>query len=614
MGLKPLIAIFLLSNLAFAGTPSPKKAIDLLHKAQKEMKTLSGPAPSCAVDPLSSPDAICEDLFTASCTGTDGKPKFEGRDKSLQQELTDSINKARDDTAKSMGFKDFDDAAKRKLKDAGLEVSEPVDPDAWKNLKGGGPSGRPSKSLYSTVEECHHEARELQTASSTATDLKQLQELSKKYDSFRSKYLELRIGYHAKDIPNFVSGILPQCEAVKGVPSTNVDPKMRKTCENITQIRKQAINLFRLEGTPEYEEQAKKFVREYLPANSYSASKGDPNKTEIEILREKIDSDGNRSIGNCYMYASLVENAGGKVFRDFVDDVNKSKPTVDAVIDTFYNDQNKQVATQTFQNARTDIKAIVSQLVHDSTKRKKILDGYDDLKLFWIDKPAESSYTKNRNGIPILDEEKSASEIPRALSGTDDLFTIFSDPSLSYFTTLNANYRPSRSVGDFKNSERVNILPAMIHLTEKNPYTFLNVIAHETGHKIGPEISKLNGYDLTPEYKDLIACYKNHKSINLQKGQEDETIADYISSEVLALQIAKLPTEKRREALMSSMETFCIYEDSERNSLNCKYPHPENTLRVGGIFGANPNLREAVGCAGESSQFKSCGLKTGGVK
>ena len=42
----------------------------------------------------------------------------------------------------------------------------------------------------------------------------------------------------------------------------------------------------------------------------------------------------------------------------------------------------------------------------------------------------------------------------------------------------------------------------------------------------------INGYDLTSEYKDLLAYYKDGKFINLQNGQEDETIANDISSVV----------------------------------------------------------------------------------
>jgi hypothetical protein len=189
---------------------------------------------------------------------------------------------------------------------------------------------------------------------------------------------------------------------------------------------------------------------------------------------------------------------------------------------------------------------------------------------------------------------------------------IFSGPSLSFFTQLNAFYTPQVQFGKMKMEEQVNMMPAFVYNLDKNPYAFLSVVAHEAGHKIGPMVSKINGYDLEPEYRELLNCYKDNKSIKLEEHQKDETIADYISSEVLARQIQKLPAEKRKQALMSSMEDFCIFDDygNHNHSISCKGSHPENSLRVGGVYGANPSIRKIMGCEKDSPKFKSCGLKT----
>jgi len=631
MGIKNLFAFLLLPSLALAQAPSAKDVVDLFNETQQKMKALSGPDPSCftcqfTMSPESSKTGqskVCDDLFGASCLGTDGKSKYEGRAKSLPQELNKSIIEARNKTAVLMGFKDFDDALKSKLKEAGLEIKEPLDADAWKNLKREGDSfsqgGDNAKKLYSSVAQCDKDREELQAIQYySMTDINQLTETAKKYDAFQAKYREQSINLYAKDIPNFISNqIGSKCSSLKSNPSSYKPEENKEViaaCDKISQLKRQAVNLFRIEGTPQYKEQAEKFVREnLLPELKYSYSSTTtstptsppPEKTDVEKLRDTLQTASNSLSNYCYSYSSLVENAGNKVFQDFVGEVNTAKPTVDAVIDSFYSESKKKMATQMFQESRSDIQGIVSQFVKDPSKKTEIVDGYDRLKLFWMEKPADTAYKRNDKGILVLDEAKASPAYVRMFN--DDVYGTFSDPSLSFFTTLNANYMPPVNMGKSSNAERVNMMPAFIKLSEKNPYAFLAVIAHEAGHKIGPEVSRINGYDLTPEYKDLLTCYKDSKSINLQSGQEDETIADYISSEVLARQISRLPAEKRQQALMSSMEDFCIFEDSD-SGVNCKGSHPENSLRVAGIYGANPNLRKAVGCNADSPKFKSCGL------
>lgn len=241
----------------------------------------------------------------------------------------------------------------------------------------------------------------------------------------------------------------------------------------------------------------------------------------------------------------------------------------------------------------------------DPKKKSKIINDYDSLKLAWMEKPPESAYSKKGN-VLVLDEAKAPPS--QAQMFTIDAFFAFSDASLSFFTTINANYMPQVQLGKIRVAERVNMMPALIRLGEELPYSLLGIIAHEAGHKIGPEVAEINGYDLKGAYADLLACYKDKKSINLRKDQGDEAIADYISSEVLARQISRLPAEKRQDALITAMTDFCLFEALD-SGINCRGVHPENSLRISGIFGANPNLRKAVGCQGDSPSFKSCGLK-----
>lgn len=567
----------------------------------------------------------CDDLFGASCMGADGKPKYTGISKEMPKELSKPIKEARDKTAKEMGFKDFDDAIKAKLKNAGIDLKENPDEEAFKSLKMEGGTitygGDNAKKLYSSVEQCDKDQKELQgTSYYSLTEATALNDLLKKYESFGSKYRELSIKHFAKDIPNFISNnIGNKCNQLKSSSSTSTykpeeNQEIVKGCDNFQKIKRQAIELYRSEGTADYDKKAEAFVREnMLPELRYSYSSSTtsttggatpaPEKTEVERLRDRIGAISNSSYSVCQNYSSTVENAGRKVVQDLMEKVSKSKTTVDGVIDSFYTEDRKKTAMSLYNNARADVQDLAKGFVKDNKKRGDILDGYDSLKLFWMEKPADSAYT-TKDGVRVLDIEKA--------SLTDMTAQIFSDPSLSFFTQVNAFYTPQVQFGKLKMEEQVNMMPAFVYHIDKNPYAFLSVVAHEAGHKIGPMISKINGYDLEPEYRELLACYKDNKSIKLEEGQKDETIADYISSEVLARQIQKLPADKRKQALMSSMEDFCIFDDygNHTHSVNCKGGHPENSLRVGGIYGANPSIRKIMGCEKDSPKYKTCGLKT----
>jgi hypothetical protein len=252
---------------------------------------------------------------------------------------------------------------------------------------------------------------------------------------------------------------------------------------------------------------------------------------------------------------------------------------------------------------------MVSKFVKDPERRTEIMNGYDSLNLLWMENPPDGAYKKGPRGNLVLDDQKATPSYVRQFS--DDLLNVFSDPDMSYFTTMNANYVPVLSMGRYNQKERVAMMPVFIQNMKDNPFVFQSVLAHEAGHKIGPLVSRINGYDLAPEYKDLLVCYKDNKSIKLEENQADETIADYISSEVMARQISKLPKEQKLPAFMSSMEAFCQFDAkmTNMNTAMCKEAHPENSLRISGIYGANPNMRKAIGCEGDSPNFKSCGLK-----
>jgi hypothetical protein len=261
------------------------------------------------------------------------------------------------------------------------------------------------------------------------------------------------------------------------------------------------------------------------------------------------------------------------------------------------------VANEIFKTVKSDMQDLTKSFVKDPIKRAEILDGYDSLNLSWTRKPSDSEYTKDLNGQMVLDENNAGR------NPMDQSNTAFFDPSLSYFTTPNAVYKPTVSIGKMKLEEHVDIMPVFLSKIEKSPYTYLAIAAHEAGHKIGLGMAQISGFDLSSEYKDLLACYKDSKSIKLEGKQADEALADYFSSEILARQIQKLPKDQRKQAVMSAAEMHCMFGDRAQHLVSCKGSHPESSLRVSGILGANPSIRKILGCRKDSSRFKSCGLK-----
>jgi hypothetical protein len=566
----------------------------------------------------------CDDLFGSACLGSGGKLKYQDASKKLPEELSKPIREARNKTAQAMGFKDIDDAVKTKLKEAGIVLKDPPDPEAWKGLIGEADASAYSsdnaKNLYASVEQCDKDLKELKAVLYySITDATPLKELVGKYESFQARYKEQSIKLYSKDLPNFISShIGKKCSTLKSNPSnykTEENKEITQSCGNISQIKRRAVELFRAEGTDGYDKLAEQFVAEnMLPEAKYYSppytpatppTTPPPEKTEVEKLRDKV-SGMNSSISRyCYDFSSNTKNAAKKVVADLMKQVSKSKTTVDGVIDSFYSKDREKLANEIYRIAKSDIQDLTRSFVKDPQKRGDILDGYDNLKLYWMKKPDDSAYTKDKDGRLVLDEDK-VSPNP-----TDQTSSVFFDPNLSFFTTLNAFYTPSVSYGKVKGDEQVNMMPAFVSMLDKNPYAFLTTVAHESGHKIGQMVSKINGYDLSSEYKDLLACYKDNKSIKLEDNQADETLADYFSSEVLARQIQKLPQDKRKQAMMSSMEGYCIFDDSRNHqqSISCKGDHPESSLRVSGIFGANPSIRKILGCEKDSPKFKTCGLK-----
>lgn len=568
----------------------------------------------------------CEDLFSASCIGIDGKNGFASKLAQKKADAVKIVGDARDKAAAELGFSNFDEALKKHLKNSGFEINNPVDERIWKLFKGeldaeGGPDWQISEALFVDVAKCKKDQAAItSTPTFNFKNIVEYSEFQKKVDSFNLDVKTKLLNAYRYDLPSFISKYLgSRCNTIKASPQgyrkeDNVE--IYNACENIEKIRWEAIRIFRLEGSAEYLLETEKFLKDQvLPELSYSSSQTTtmpdspmPPKSELDLAREKLQKSINTVYSSCQSLSNGVRASAEKVAKDFASEINLSKTVVDSVVGAVYSPDSKTKVDQMFKSSREAIQKIVKSFVADPEKRTKIVNGYDNLQSYWLEKPPANAYKNGPRGNLILDEDKFKPSYARSLM--DDIFTYFSDPTLSHFTTVNANYGPGMSFGSLHQNERVNMMPMFIENINNNPYAFLTAQAHEIGHKIGLKMSQINGYDLTGEYKDLLACYRNSKSIKLVRGQEDETIADYIASEVLARELLKLPEDKREATLLSSMETFCMFDAKMTNegNLSCQEVHPDNTLRVSGIFGANPNIRKVLKCESDSSLYKTCGI------
>ncbi len=557
----------------------------------------------------------CEDLYAAACVSANGKYKYQDIIKKEQAKIKKPVVDARNKAAQQMGYKDFNDALKSKLKAAGLTIKSSPDKEAWERLVNPDNflsiNGDADK-IYETAQQCGKEKSELNAIPSyLLTEPAELKNIVHRYQTFQTKYKELSIKYNAQDIPNFVDQFGWRCKNLKtagsSLPKSKDDPRLVQECANIPQLKRQETELFREEGSEGYQRKAEQFIRSHIVMDTSLGSVSlqtpvkSPPKSEVESLRDKIKLLDESITDTCNSYDSIVTNAGKKVTSDLKKEIARSRVTVESLIDSAYSPERQKLAAGIAQSAKNDIQDLVGSLVKDPKKRGDILEGYGDLKISWMQKPEASSYTKDSNGVEVLNEETAG----KNLNGSAR--TAFFDPELSFFTSINAFYNPAGSTGKEKTDEQVTMQPAILSILDENPYAFLGAIAHESGHKIDPYISYINGYDLSGECEGLLNCYRDSKSIKLGIGQSGETMADYYSSEVLAREIQKLPQEQRKQALMSSMEIFCL-SDVDINMSPFNEVHPETSLRIGGIYGANPSIRNVLGCKNDSSKFKTCGL------
>lgn len=375
------------------------------------------------------------------------------------------------------------------------------------------------------------------------------------------EHIESFVKAYAAHLPSFVEGMGTFCQSMS-CPMTPIE------------LRRAAVDIYRLQGTPEYLGKARELTGQFR-----------------DILQRYYES-APGSI--CNDLNQQLTAATASIIRGFTDTVSASRHTIESILGEYYTSERRARAQAIFEAARSDVKDFVAVLGADAPTRAQVLEQYDNMRIHWREAPSESEYTPHQ-GLQVYD--------PGAFN-PDDVYGF----GLTFFTSKNATYSPGMTIGVSEHTESIDIHPVMLLEMDENPFLLLQVMAHELGHKLGPQVSRLNGHDLSPKWEELLQCFRGAGSIRMMESQKEEVISDYIAAEVMARHLAQLPKEQRLGALAAASQYSCQAEGGLPR-LNHVGSHPDDYLRLSGIYGANPSLRRVLSCEKDSTKFKSCGLE-----
>lgn len=558
---------------------SPEKKIELLLKDLNGVLDRSQLVCDENFSKLTLQERACEDLHQAACLDDKGNSRYDGLMEKQRLEIVGKLKTKRDEVSKLLYGENFNEAAKKALKDSGLELVEYIDdyelgrflnnPDEYYDL-------RPIlKSTQSCDEKFVDEEFENYPLEKKISSIKRMSEEARK--------LALQ---NKKNTPYFLEEILnaksSECRFNKADPD----------CKNMGMIKREALMLSRQKEDPAYVTKFNAFYDKYFQVKDVVVEK---NEESVRAAYDQVLATGARQ---CVQSETVFNARARNTAKDFVSKVQFSKPFIEFTLNEFYSSKRQEEVNKLFQFSKETMVENLKGHVKDSEKLKKIEESYSDLKLHWLNPPDKENYQKVGK-VEVLNVN---SDLTLA---DNTLFHAFSDPSLDYFTDFNANYMSGQSRGDIRVDARVDMQPAMLTLMDSNPIAFLEVLGHEVAHKVGPDVSRWNGFDLSKEHEELMSCFAGAKSIGMTPNQADEALCDYFSALIIARYLETLPQEKRLEAVVQSVESYCLFESNYMPTTSDV--HPDAYMRISGILGANPNIRNLIGCETESTKFKTCG-------
>ncbi len=499
-----------------------------------------------------SENLICDDLFTAACVNPDGTLK--DLTEELRAETNEMIEVAQNKALKAMGFDSLEDAYLDRIQKAGGFEVGPQESGANFNLGLG-------------VASCDE---------------------SPISGNSQSRHTNLIIDYYSDNLSEYILHVAENCSAAE---DSILSSESKSICANQLRLRTEVSNIMRLPAN-QRKEKARNFVN------------------DNNVI---LDSSAPDSANNICYHAEYIQN----LRLDEIDsklrlEIQTSRPFVEHVIDHFYSPENIKQANEHFTNSRRHLQNIYNEINPNSPNEKTFQTSMSNLRLKILEKPSATDYTRNANGTFVLKENSTYIE------GDHETYqSVFSDPRLSYFRDNNAAYFSPAEISalgtEYKDLGHISMRPTLWAQLQSNPTLFYSILAHENGHKFSPNISSYEGFgDITEKFDDLFTCFSQSESIAMTEEMKTEVIADYMAAEILARKLAEEPDlNRRRELLIQSQSNLCVTESELLSVGYFARPndgYPPNNHRCSGIFGANQNIRNLIGCKGDSPNYKSCGL------
>ncbi|MDA8793575.1 hypothetical protein N9N67_10020, partial [Bacteriovoracaceae bacterium] len=306
-----------------------------------------------------------------------------------------------------------------------------------------------------------------------------------------------------------------------------------------------------------------------------------------------------------YEFKRLSEDISEAIAEKVLTRINSSKVVVESMID-FYYGETKNEYFLFMENIKVKFieffkkKFIDTKLLTNKKVIQKINSTYATLPIMRMTKPAPSYYIVE-DGLEILN--------PRITESRRDTspYTNFVDSSLSFFSILNASYSPH--LHHIVAPEMIRIYPGMSLLYDYNRLALIEVLTHEFSHKIGPDVSWLNGHDISENLKPLINCFESQKSFKMMYHQAEEAFADWLAAEFVADYIEKnYSAENFEMGAKEAVGLYCLFDANSYRyaSVDFEDPHPDSFFRVNAIFGTQPFIQKSMSC--ENSIFKYCSL------
>lgn len=556
----------------------------------------------------------CENLYQAACLDSAGKLFHKSKKYPSTETMEKRISDLRNKAIAATGAKDISSYITKELEKKGIKLLPDISEKAKKYFFLNDSSSYVStQEIFLPAKECVKTRDKLYSdlylSSENRTPEKAHQILNNAYniiDAQRTNLTEI----FSLAIPTFVDRLRENCRDLTSESKKELseDEKKLKTeiCDRSVEIRRHAIELYRNRDDKTYLSKAKSFIKRFVRGLKLSPKRIDPK--EIDIAKIETEARNLQStIQSNLCYDNGYSSASGSIRDEIKNTTAKSRVVVEGLIESVYSPARKAKLGKMLKMATSAIVEFLSTSGFKKEQIELIKSDYDKMELGWMEKPDDKMYVKDpKTGIEVLDPKIRTRNFGPGISL--DSF----EAELALFTTTNAFYVPHMTFGRSVNKNAsINFFPVLLEMLDTNPWSVYEVFAHEAGHNIGPQLSLINGYDIVNNYEELLACYRSPESISLFAGQEDETISDYISSEVLALTIAQLPEDKKLAAIFASQEFGCIVESLSAQNIEMasgRDPHPAMFLRVAGIFGGSKSLRQIMKCEAESKSFRMCSL------